>query len=458
MLVLLAALLVFVSFLIPLLRIILRQLLSPLRRLPGPPSPSLFSGNLAELHDQENTPLLRDWEAAYGPTYVYSGFLSGPRLITTDPVALSHILSNAYHYPKPDFVRESLASMGAGHDGVLTAEGETHRRQRKILLPAFSKSHLDSLRVVFSDKAQRLRDLWLSQVDGEEEPPRIDILAPLARATLDVIGEAGFGYQFNALSELQDELAAAFALIFATSRKFRMLTILQAWFPVLRRFRHNGAATARAHDTMYRIARALISQKRAEVLNESSPTRPRDILSLLIRSNLSSAPTAQMSTPEIHSQISTFIAAGHETVASALTWCLYALAAAPATQATLRDALRACEGDIEHITYLDHVVRESLRLHPPVTSTMRVCARPGGDVLPLSVPLRIQALDGKEGKYAVRLNEGDILTIPISAVNRCERVWGSDAEVFRIKTFLAVLIEDLEFSIDEGVVIEKRIK
>ena len=64
----------------------------------------------------------------------------------------------------------------------------------------------------------------------------------LARATLDVIGAAGFGYAFNSLEaaaerrENESELARAFAVIFATARKFRVMTVLQVWFPVLRNF------------------------------------------------------------------------------------------------------------------------------------------------------------------------------------------------------------------------------
>lgn len=75
-------------------------------------------------------------------------------------------------------------------------------------------------------------------------PPTVDVLPWLARATLDIIGEAGFGYAFNSISSAstnsggefndENELARAFEVIFTTSRKFRVMTILQVWFPVLR--------------------------------------------------------------------------------------------------------------------------------------------------------------------------------------------------------------------------------
>ncbi|KAG5648394.1 hypothetical protein DXG03_004968 [Asterophora parasitica] len=549
------------------------------------------------MHDAENTGLISHWSALYGATFVYRGFIGGPRLMTTDPVAIAHILANAYEYPKPDFVRDSLASMAAGHEGLLTVEGEQHRRQRRILAPAFGKVQIGCLEPVFWDKATKLRDIWLEQANTQEDMdakcPRIDVLSWLARATLDVIGEAGFGYDFDALSshasahpqnETHNELAAAFGVIFSTARKFRVMTILQVWFPVLRRFRRNSATMVQAHATMERIGLDLIEQKCAQILAEESfssdtckqsssgagTSRGRDLLRLLIRSNLASAtppskPTTNppsgkhhpgMSTREVLCQISTFIAAGHETTASALTWCLYALARAPHAQSKLRAVLRSLEhggtpegednrqnaavggmggrdslgtwgdrearekdlGDkLKGCEYLDWVVREALRLHAPVSSTMRVCARPGGDEIPLSVPIPFPAkcasasshavgVDGEQGeRWSVRVAEGDIISIPIQAVNRCKSLWGDDAGEFRperwadpppaahtipglmsgtltflnsngsvsagnracigwrfalveIKIFLYTLVMDMEFRLDEDMIIEKRIK
>jgi cytochrome P450 len=109
--------------------LLLRQQFSPLRRLRGPSSPSFLMGNLAEMHDQENNNLFRRWEEAYGSTFVYKGLASGRRLCTSDPVAVAHILGNAYDYVKPEFIRDALASMGLGFDGLLTVEGERHKEQ-----------------------------------------------------------------------------------------------------------------------------------------------------------------------------------------------------------------------------------------------------------------------------------------------------------------------------------------
>jgi hypothetical protein len=106
----------------------IRQSRSPLRQLRGPPAPSLMLGNLTEMHEGENAGLIQRWEDEYGSALVYRGFVGGRRLLTTDPKAIAHILGNAYDYPKPDFIRDSLATMAAGNEGLLVVEGEQHRR------------------------------------------------------------------------------------------------------------------------------------------------------------------------------------------------------------------------------------------------------------------------------------------------------------------------------------------
>ena len=118
----------------PLFSIILARFCSPLRLLQSPPSPSLFLGNLAQLADQENNDVVHSWIEQYGQTFAYRGFFSGHRLLTTDPTALSYILGHAYDFPKPTFITEALAEMGAGHDGLLTAQGDIHKRQVCLFL------------------------------------------------------------------------------------------------------------------------------------------------------------------------------------------------------------------------------------------------------------------------------------------------------------------------------------
>jgi cytochrome P450 len=157
-----------------------------------------------------------------------------------------------------------------------------------------------------------------------------------------------------------------------------------------------------------------------------------------------------MSIEEILCQIFTLTTAGHETTSMALTWTLYTLAKSPVEQRRLRDAIRSIPypptmnmniettsqlpdelyEQILHLPYLDQVIRESLRLHSPASSTMRISTTT--DIIPTSEPWI--GRDGKERK-GIEVRKGDIIFVPISAVNRNKRIWGEDAGEFRYMLF-----------------------
>ncbi|EMD39705.1 hypothetical protein CERSUDRAFT_112008 [Gelatoporia subvermispora B] len=517
-------------------RLLLRNFRSPLRALRGPPPSSFFMGHLREMHNQENNDIVARWEAQYGKTFVYRGFVGGYRLMTSDPVTVAHILGHAYEYPKPDFITDTLANMVAGNEGLLTSDGKVHKKQRRILTPAFSASNVKSLTPVFWAKAVELRDIWqnLLRRDAEAQDPQsnstfstsvdggpssaestglharqrteekahaeaddaktrnrslssvtVDALDWLARATLDVIGDAGFGYHFNSLAAAarrssepeaapgaagyqkseENELARAFAAIFDAAQQFHIMTILLIWFPALRIIgRRKGKTEKEARATMRRIGLELIEERMAAIAAEpssasgGSPEKAapdkqsaslagRDLLSVLLRSNLSSNPDQRLSRNEILCQVSSFLAAGHETTASALTWTLYALARAPAVQAQLRTHLRSIPVSssssspptvlferIARLPYLECVVREALRLHAPVCSTMRVAT--ADDVVPVSEPYVDRAGQLRD---CVRVRRGDIMTIPFQAMNRAPDVWGADAREFRPERWAAAV-------------------
>jgi len=148
-----------------------------------------------------------------------------------------------------------------------------------------------------------------------------------------------------------------------------------------------------------------------------------------------------MSIYEIQCQISTFLAAGYDTTSSALTWTLYALATNPPAQLRLRAALQTIEsttsgsssstdelyGHVMALPYLDWVVRESLRLHSPVSTTMRMCMK-DTDIIPTA-----ETWVGRDGveRSGIEVRKHDIITVPIQAINTSKRIWGEDASVFR---------------------------
>lgn len=148
---------------------------------------------------------------------------------------------------------------------------------------------------------------------------------------------------------------------------------------------------------------------------------------------MASFASQRLTTPEVLCQVSTFLIAGYETSSSALTWCLYALASAPQCQTRLREAVRTLDldsptldEDISKLEYLDWVVRETLRIHAPVTWTMRVATE--DDEIPVQQPFRDKC---GELNSSIKIAKHDIITLPIQAINKSYPIWGQDAHIFR---------------------------
>ncbi|KAJ7810644.1 cytochrome P450 [Mycena olivaceomarginata] len=169
-------------------------------------------------------------------------------------------------------------------------------------------------------KSVELRDIWSSQT-AESRIARVDVLAWLSKATLDMIGLAGrfgFNYKFNSLaSEDQTELAAAFATTVETGQEMVPLRILQAWVPVFRFLSKLDRALEKPQAVMQRIGLRLIQESKDEMAQSGTFKKgpSRDLLSLLVRANTAKdLPASQrLSDEDVLAQVPTFLVAGHET-------------------------------------------------------------------------------------------------------------------------------------------------
>lgn len=147
--------------------------------------------------------------------------------------------------------------------------------------------------------------------------------------------------------------------------------------------------------------------------------------------------------------------AGHETTSTATAWALFALTQSPESQTKLRNELLSVSTDnpsmdeLNDIPYLDAVVRETLRLHAPVPSTLRVAVK--DDILPLGHPVQTtngelidcirMHTDDSRGRLFFsfsfsRIRKGQMLFVPILAANRTQELWGPDAKEFRPERWL----------------------
>ncbi|KAJ4473128.1 cytochrome P450 [Lentinula aciculospora] len=413
---------------------------SQMKDLPGPPSKHWLWGNLKEIIDSDAGVLHEKWVAEYGTTMKYKMLFGRERLFTMDTKALNHILMNHYIYQKPEVARYNLSQILG--EGVLSTEEDKHKLQRKIMNPAFGPSQIRELTEIFVSKSVELRDVWASQIAPVESGiVRIDVLSSLSKMTLDVIGLAGFNYKFNALKDNgeSNELNKAFSVMFGDpdAQKIRTWPLAQALIPSLRSLpSQDPPGFKEAKKTMSRIGRDLLRESKASLQGTGEKAEnwnSRDLLSLLVRSNMSSGdPSQRMSDEDVLAQVPTFLVAGHETTSTATTWALFALVQNLNVQRILREELYTLStenpsmDELNSLPYLDKVVRETLRVHSPVPGTMRVAVQ--DDVIPLGKPI----VDEKGvTRDSISVQKGQTFFIPILAINRDKTLWGEDAMEFK---------------------------
>ncbi|CDO71507.1 hypothetical protein BN946_scf184910.g6 [Trametes cinnabarina] len=417
------------------------QFTSPLLKLKGPRSSSWFYGNLDDKRRSEDTLIYDHWIDKFGHVLSYRGFFNMPRLLTTDTRAINHVLTHSALYQKPVAAQRTLSR--------LLGNGDQHREQRRVMNPAFGPSQIRELTEIFVEKSMELRDVWAAELEEKGEPTRLNVVRGLSKMTLDVIGLAGFNYEFHALNPngKPNALAKAFEEIFTFPDKIPVLLILQNFFPVLSVIKDARARRiAHAKEAMKRIGSDLIAQKKAEILRESSGKKNanvgrqslqgRDLLTLLIKANMATdIPDSQrLSDEDVLAQVPTFLVAGHETTSTATTWCLYALTQYPDVQRKLREELLSADTDTDTPTmdelnalpYLDMVVRESLRLFAPVPESVRVPVK--DDIIPLDKPFTDRF--GQVHDH-ITIAKDTAIVVPIKTMNRLKSIWGEDSYEFR---------------------------
>ncbi|KAH9973189.1 cytochrome P450 [Lactifluus volemus] len=228
-----------------------------------------------------------------------------------------------------------------------------------------------------------------------------------------------------------------------SNTSFKHIYTAQILFPILRsiptpRYR----ASERAFEEIRLVGSRLIEERKAAVLAERSASgssvvekqdvQGSDLLSLLVKSAIAAdiPESMRLSDSAILSQVPTFLLAGHETTSSAVSWTLFALSCHPGIQANLRAELRTCPTDsptleqLNTLSYLERVIRESLRLYAPVSFTQRVATH--DVVIPLQKPFT-----DKHGSCRITSGKGDYVVLPIRLVDCSTEIWGEDANEFR---------------------------
>lgn len=278
--------------------------------------------------------------------------------VVSDPAAIRHILvDNAANYRKDDLTRRVLAP--ALGDGLFTAEGDEWRLQRRTLAPMFNPRTVASFAPAMADSADRLVRRWLRRREGRV----LDVSLEMTRVALDVLERTIFT---QGLSRDPDALGRAITRFFEAIGPVDPLDVLglPRWIPRVGRIRARPALRF-----FEEVVGELIEGRKA--LLASGAEAPRDLLTLLLEA--ADPETGKgLGDIAVSANIVTFIGAGHETTANALSWSLYLLSQAPDAREriereaddVLADGLLRLE-DLDRLVFTRAVIEEAMRLYPP---------------------------------------------------------------------------------------------
>ena len=290
-------------------------------------------------------------------------------LLLNDPSDIREVLvDKAQFFVKERTQRRMKILLG---DGLITADGETHKRHRRIAAPAFHRQRIQAYAATIVEHAAAIRDEW--------QPGRqIDIAAEMMRLALQITARTLFDTEVTPeIATINDEANAVMGMYNNLVAMPRAEDLLR-WripVPVLMRFRKSKARLDSVVDSM-------IARKQTESAKATREDKPigGDLLSMLIAARDDEAgkdDPKRLKSEELRDEVLTIFLAGYETVANALAWTWLLLGQNPQAEsrlhAELDTALLDSSGkarlptleDLPRLPYTEMVVAESMRLYPP---------------------------------------------------------------------------------------------
>ncbi|KAI0716690.1 cytochrome P450 [Earliella scabrosa] len=381
------------------------------------------------------------WSALCGPFFRVKGALFHPDIIVAaDHGAVHHIFQNVDDYVKSPAFRPPVANVLG--KGLVWAEGDDHKTQRRIIAPAFSSEAIKGMADDISECSEKLESRLTNHVLSAGGAATVNMIEYASTCTLDIIGRVAFGHDFRAGQSVEAKeihtswtghvntgLGFGGFVAMLVMRAVPFITLLLTKLPV-----EAIRAGGRIREITTKLSMRLIE---SGTVNE----RGRDIMSILMKAERDAASAAAagsekgtkrlgLTSQQIVDNVNTFIMVGHETTAGSLSFTLLELARRPEIQQRLREEIRQVGRDlsyedIQRLEFLDAVVKEGLRLHPASPQTERVALR--DDVIPLSQPITTPS---GETLTSVRIKAGQVFHIPFTTMHVNPSVWGPSASTF----------------------------
>ncbi len=247
-------------------------------------------------------------------------------------------------------------------DNLVASEGAAWLRQRRLAQGAFHRQRLAGYADVMVDATSQLLSRWVADAAAGRA---VEIAPEMSRLALAIASRTLFDRD---VSQAADRVGKAFAVVaqYLEARFNHPFTSLPSWVPTATNRRFKQAVR-----TMNELVLALVRERRAEGRDHG------DLLSMLMQAR-DDETRESMTDDQLRSESLTFLIAGHETTATALTWTWYLLATHASIQQQARAEVERVLGkraatfaDVAHLNITRMVIEESMRLYPPIWAMVR---------------------------------------------------------------------------------------
>ena len=282
----------------------------------------------------------------------------GPCFIFAHPAHVQAV------FHSENYRRTSLIKMSLG-DGLLASDGAHWRSQRRLMQRDFLPARVAPLAAMMLRRTEATARAWLA---AAESGSPVDVPAEMTRLTLRIIVEALFSHDLpderaielcDAVTKTVEDLAEISWTIFGTPMRFGP---------------DSSAKFAAARGIIDDICYQMVADRKAQ----APQARPRDLLTLLIEAQ---GDNGALSDRQLRDEMVTMLVGGHETTALVLAWAWKLLAEHPWAEARLHEELDRFQGsqssptDLTELRWTRAVLRESMRLYPPVWYLARVASK-----------------------------------------------------------------------------------
>ncbi|MBI4228696.1 MAG: cytochrome P450 [Deltaproteobacteria bacterium] len=264
------------------------------------------------------------------------------------------LVTNNRNFQKSRALQRSKIVLG---EGLLTSEGETHLRERRIIQPVFHHKRIKTYADVMTDFASRIGEHW-------ENGEVVDIHKEMMRLTLAIVTKTLFGAN---VKSGEDEIARCLTTV--VNQFPRMLFPLSEYLdrlpiPGVRKFQN-------AMETLDKIVYSLIEERRGR------SDEGEDLLSMLLSAQDEECGEG-LTDSQVRDEAMTLFLAGQESTSNSLVWTWYLISRYPDIEKRLHDELDSQLGgrlpnveDLIKLPYTRKVFSESLRLYPPAWTVVR---------------------------------------------------------------------------------------